>query len=119
LRQVQRIRALDVAGGDVVADRHPDRRAGLAEDERDLRLGDVPTRVGAHPDRLAGADRAAAAGVLEEELWARSVVDERVHVLDGALLDPGVAAALVGDAGTPDLGGLDRDRELERVELVR
>ena len=67
------------------------------------------------PDRLAGPDRAPAARVLEEELRPLGVVDQRVDVLDGALLDPRVARALVRHAGAPDLGRLERKQELVRV----
>ena len=103
-----------VARRDVVADRQPGDRAALAEHEADLGLGDVPAGVGADADRLARPDRAPAAGVLQEELGSVGVVDEAVDVLDRALLDPGVAAALVRDAGAPDLGRLDR-REQRRT----
>ena len=87
LGQVERVRTFDLPGGDVVADRDADDLAAGPDDEADLRLRDVPGRVRADADRLAGTDRAAAAGVLEEELGPLGVVDERVHVLDGTLLD--------------------------------
>ena len=88
--------------------------AVLAEHEPDLRLGDVPGRVGADADRSSRADRAPAGRVLQEQLRPLRVVDERVDVLDGALVDARVAAPLVRDAGAPHLGRLDRHQQLVR-----
>ena len=55
--------------------------------------------------RPVRADGAAAGRVLQEELGPLGVVDEAVGVarLGLALLEPRVAAPLVGDAGAPDL----------------
>jgi hypothetical protein len=119
LRDVERVLALDRAGGDVVADRQAGEGSCWTEDDAHLGLGDVPGRVSADADRLARTDRPATAGVLHEQLGTSGVVNHRVHVLDGALLDPRVAATRVGDAGAPDLGRLDRDRQAVSVELFR
>ena len=67
------------------------------------------------PTGRPGADRAPAGGVLEEQLGPIRVVDERVHVPHGALLDPRVARALVGHTGAPHLGRLDREQQLVRL----
>ena len=114
LRQVERVGALDVARGDVVADRDAGDVAALAEHEPDLRLGHGPGRVGADADRRARADRAPAGRVLEEELGPVGVVDERVDVLAALSSIAGVAAALVRDARAPDLGRLEREQQLVR-----
>ena len=115
LRQVERVRALDVAGRHVVPDRDSRDRAVLAQHEPDLGLGDVPGRVRAHPDRRARADGATAGRVLQEELRPLGVVDERVDVARRALLDARVARALVRDSGAPHLGRLERQQELVRM----
>ena len=98
---------LDLPGRDVVADRDADDLAAGSDDEADFRLGDIPGRVRADADRLAGTDRAAAAGVLEEELRPVGVVDERVHVLDGALLNARISRTLICDTRAPDLRRID------------
>jgi hypothetical protein len=84
-----------------------------------MSLGDVPGRVAAHAEWLAGPDGAAAACVLEEELGTLGLVHVQIEILRVALRHPCVAASLVGDAGAPDLGRLDRQRELVALELVR
>ena len=125
LGQVERVRALDVSRGHVVSDRVPRDATVLAEHDADLRLGHVPGRVLADADRRTRPDRASHHRVLHEELRSRRVVDHRVDVLHRALLDAGVARALVGHARAPDLGCVERRdelvrrRELERVGIER
>src|SRR5690606_5063730 len=77
LGQIQRVAALDVAGADVVADRQADQPEGVVEYQGQLGLGHAPPRVGADPDRVAGADEAGRGG-LEEQLGAVGRVDEVV-----------------------------------------
>ena len=60
LRQVERVLALDVARGHVVADAEADDLAGGVHHQRQLGLGHVPGAVGAHADRLLVADDAPA-----------------------------------------------------------
>ena len=59
LRQVERVLALDRARGDVVADRVAGDVAVLAEHEPDLRLRDVPGRVGSGRRSVGRARRCA------------------------------------------------------------
>ncbi len=85
----------------------------------ELGLRHHPARVAAHADRAARADRAAHLRVLQEELRPVGVVDERVDVarLGLRLLEPRVAAALVRDAGAPDLRRVDRREQRQLGEI--
>ena len=76
------------------------------EDDADLGLRHVPRRVRADRNRLVRADGAATLRVLEEELGPIGVVDEGVDIAAG-LLDPCVAAALVGHTRAPHLRWVD------------
>ena len=118
LAQVERVRALDLARRDVVADRVREDLAALSDHDPDLGLGDVPGRVAADPDRLARPHRAPRRRVLQEQLRSVGLVDEVVDVLDRALAHPRVPAALVRDARAPHLGRIERrDERPPSVEL--
>ena len=113
LRDVERVRALDVAARDVVADRHRDRLARPRRARRRARAPAPSSSSRCAPGSTPpGPDRAPHRGVLQEELGPVGVVDEGVDVarVGLRLLEPRVAAALVRDAGAPDLGRVDRRR---------
>ena len=74
----------------------------IAEDERELRLGDVPARVAADADRLARADGRRPPASLRKSSGRSALVDERIEFGLVALLHPRVAAALVRDTRAPD-----------------
>ncbi len=72
------------------------------------------------PTGSLGPDRAAAGGVLEEDLGTVGLVDAVVDVGRRlALLDARRAAALVGHAGRPDLVGLERRQQRQAGERRR
>ena len=105
---------------DVVADRDRDRLSVFSEHEAELGLRHHPARVAAQPDRAVRADRAPHVGVLHEELGAVGLVDEGVDVarVGLRLLQPRVAAALVRDAGAPDLRCMNRCEQVLRGERL-
>ena len=113
LGDVERVLALDRARGDVVADRQAGEARRPRRGRRDLRLGNVPARV--RRGRRSARRGRPCAGSRRPSGRARAARRRR-RACRGpctvALLDARVAAALVGDARAPDLGRLDRDREL-------
>ena len=121
LGEVERVRAFDVACGDVVADRRAEQLTVRVQHECQLRFGHSPRGIGADADRRAGADGATAACVLQEQLGTLGVVDEAVHVarLDPALVDASVAAPLVRDAGGPRLGRDEGQRAARTAAVAR
>src|SRR5919204_1176243 len=120
LWQVERVLALDVPRGQVVANRDTKNGAVVAENESELGFRDGPARVGADTDRRAWPDRAPPGRVLEEDLRPLGDVDEAVDVLHVRLLDPRPAAPFIRHARRPRLSRDDGYKELPRVgELER
>ena len=105
LRQVERIFAFDVAGAHVVADRVAKDAPAAVDRQGQFRLRRVPGGVRADAHRAAGGGGGARAPLVEQ-LRPLGGVDAVVEAAAPRLLRFGhacVAAAVVGDAGAPDL----------------
>ncbi len=113
LRKIEGIGALDVARAHVVADGVSDDLAAWIDDESEFGLGYGPGGVVADFDVAVGACDFVGYG-FEEELGAFGGVDAVVEVSAACVLgfgDAGAAAAVVGDAGGPDLLIFDGSEE--------
>ena len=109
LAEVERVRALDVARGDVVADRV---RRGSGRARRATRpisgSGTFHVESPRIPIGSPGPTVRRHAGVLEEELGPVARRRRGRRRPDRALLHARVTAPLVRDAGAPDLGRIER-----------
>ena len=118
LRQVERVLPFDRPGREVVGDEIARDLAVGGEDERQLRLGNVPGRVAPDPQRRARR-RHAVRRHLHEQLGPLGREDHVVRGLDDRFLDPRLTRALVGHPRRPDLLQVDGREHLDvAVERV-
>src|ERR1035441_6494982 len=104
-RQVERVLPFDIAGAHVVADGIAEDAAGGRDQQGQLGLRHIPGGIGADADGFAGTGDSMRRG-LEEELGALGLVDAIVEAFSSGgfrLGHAGGAAAVIGDAGGPDL----------------
>src|SRR5690349_12091613 len=120
LRKIERGLSFDVPRAHAVTRGVADDRAAACDEQRQLRLGDVPKRVAPDADRTARADDPPRGG-LEEELRTFGGVHEIVEVPAGSglrLFHPRSTAAEVRHARRPDLLVNDRREQLLHPRLV-
>src|SRR5215210_775251 len=111
LREIQRVLALYVARGDVVAGGVADDLHPAVDDQNELGLGHVPTAVPANAYPVPRADDPPSRS-LEKELGPLGVVDPLVSVGVRRLQLAGLPALQVGHPAGPDLVcRLDRRQE--------
>src|SRR6185436_17966137 len=101
LRQVERVVALDVARGDVVARAVADDLEIAIQDQRELGLRHVPLGVAPHPNVHAVAHGTYADG-LEEQLRAVGDVHLLIDVFYRRFVRARLATAFVGNAARPN-----------------
>ena len=120
LRKIERIGAFDIAGAHIVADGVADDLRARIDDESEFGFGHGPRCVAANLYATVGSCDLVGDG-FEEELGALGGVNPIIEVAAAGVFgfgDARAAAAVIGDAGGPDLLVADRGEERYVEEVI-